>query len=406
MREERPLFSRDDAFSVVRGQQAALEKEIADYDGDALLTSGIEGLLDYFERKYELDVPVLDKDNTEVTDEEVSTQEVGRYTQVSRVGTVFTYHVPYTGSSGLFDIIPNAWGPNPPRGFVTANELQIRIERWKTEEHGTVPGAFEGRLQRVRAQLDQLRSDFANFNAGLRDLVRARVETRRKKLLDDRATVASLGYRVRPRADAPKTYALPIERRKPIPRPPRGSGAAFKPEPEFEKANYERALEIIASMATVIEQSPVTFAKFTETDLRNQFLVQLNPQFPGEATAETFRAAGKTDIVILVNERAVFIAECKFYDGPKSISAALSQLLGYTTWRDTKLALLVFSRHKDFSAVLRSIDQTVRDHAATRRKLTYASETGFRYVLTRTDDPEREMTLTVLAFAVPVVPDA
>lgn len=159
-------------------------------------------------------------------------------------------------------------------------------------------------------------------------------------------------------------------------------------------------------MAQVLEQSPATFAKFTETDLRNQFLVQLNGQFVGDATGETFRASGKTDIVILVDGRAIFIAECKFYDGPKSVAEALDQLLGYTTWRDTKLALLIFSRQKDFSAMLRATDEAVRGHASTMRKIDHQSESAFRYVLRRPDDPEREMTLMVLVLAIPPAADA
>ncbi len=404
MRRDEPLFSRLDGFSVTRSQQAALEKEIAQYDPDALLGSGVEGLLHYFEEKYEIDVPVLDESRIEVTQEEIATEEPGRFTPIRRVGTAFTYHVPYAGFKELFSVTPSSYSINPPRGTILNDELQIRIERWGEEDRSSVRSEFEGRVQEIRSNLEQLRKDFAQFNRQRRDFAGARIEARKKKLLADRATVASLGYPVRQRPGAAKTYALPVERRKPVARPPRAS-APFQPEPEFETANYERALEIIASMAQVLEQSPATFSKFTETDLRNQFLIQLNGQFVGDATGETFRAAGKTDIVILVEGRAVFIAECKFYDGPKSIADALDQLLGYTTWRDTKLAILVFSRQQDFTAVLRAIDEAVGGHASTLRKVEYRSESGFRYVLRRKDDPEREMTLTVLAFAIPPAAD-
>jgi hypothetical protein len=39
--------------------------------------------------------------------------------------------------------------------------------------------------------------------------------------------------------------------------------------------------------------------------------------------------------------------------------AALDQILGYLSWRDTKVALIVFNRRKDISVVLTAIPETV-----------------------------------------------
>ena len=86
---------------------------------------------------------------------------------------------------------------------------------------------------------------------------------------------------------------------------------------------------------------------------------------------------------------------------PDTIYDALDQLLSYTTWRDSKLALFVFSKGGDFTEVLRKIDETVSGHPAVVRRVGAAGQTGFRYVLARPDDRERQLTLTVLAFAIP-----
>jgi hypothetical protein len=76
-------------------------------------------------------------------------------------------------------------------------------------------------------------------------------------------------------------------------------------------------------------------------------------------------------------------------------------LLGYATWRDTKTALFVFNRLKNFSAVVRQIPEVVRSHPNFKRELSYDVETGFRCVLRHRDDPNRELVLTALAFDVP-----
>jgi len=99
-----------------------------------------------------------------------------------------------------------------------------------------------------------------------------------------------------------------------------------------------------------------------EEDLRTHFLVQLNGQYEGQATGETFNAEGKVDILVRVDGKNIFIAECKFWDGPDSLTKALNQVLGYATWRDTKLALLIFNRDREFSYVLSKIPEVMTQH--------------------------------------------
>jgi hypothetical protein len=127
----------------------------------------------------------------------------------------------------------------------------------------------------------------------------------------------------------------------------------------------------------------------------------LNGQYEGQATGETFNFEGKTDILIRVEGKNIFIAECKFWDGPESLRKTIDQLLGYATWRDTKTAILVFNRAKNFSAVLAKIPEVIKAHPNFMREIPYKSESGFRYVLHHRDDKSRELTLTILAFEVP-----
>ena len=42
-----------------------------------------------------------------------------------------------------------------------------------------------------------------------------------------------------------------------------------------------------------------------------------------------------------------------------------------------------------------------REHPNHKADLNYDSETGFRYVFRHRDDPDRELTLTVLVFDIP-----
>jgi hypothetical protein len=165
---------------------------------------------------------------------------------------------------------------------------------------------------------------------------------------------------------------------------------------------YEHILSILSSMVAVIERSPAAFKRMKEEDLRQHFLVQLNGHYEGQATAETFNFDGKTDILIRADDKNVFIAECKFWRGPKTLANAVDQLLGYSTWRDTKTAILLFNRSKNLSDVLAKVPEVMESHSQYKRSVTLKGEAKFRYVLAHRDDPNRELIVTVLVFEVPM----
>ena len=43
--------------------------------------------------------------------------------------------------------------------------------------------------------------------------------------------------------------------------------------------------------------------------------MQLNGQYEGTATGETFNGLGKSDIIVRQNTANVFVAECKIWEG-------------------------------------------------------------------------------------------
>ena len=55
-----------------------------------------------------------------------------------------------------------------------------------------------------------------------------------------------------------------------------------------------------------------------------------------------------------------FIGECKIWHGLAKFAEAVDQLLGYTIWRDTRIALILFIRDRvDTSAVIESAGATI-----------------------------------------------
>jgi hypothetical protein len=56
--------------------------------------------------------------------------------------------------------------------------------------------------------------DIKPFNEKLSSIIQERIERRRKKLLDDQGMVASLGFPLRQRVDAPKHILLLLSEKK------------------------------------------------------------------------------------------------------------------------------------------------------------------------------------------------
>ena len=260
--------------------------------------------------------------------------------------------------------------------------------------------SFDGnRLSQYETELDCLRRDLLSFNNGLESMVSDLVASRRAKLLADQNLVASLGVPVRRREDA--AVRVPVARKIRIARDAPIRGERFVPEPELAVSAYEQILDSARSMGIVMERAPGTFSTLTEEGIRDFFLPQLNSLFEGEAMGEVFNAAGKTDILIRSGERNVFIAECKVWRGPKALAEGTDQLLGNLGWRDTKSAIFLFIRQRSVSEIVDAAATTIRAHPCWKRDGRGGGELDRRYVFHWPGDERRELTLALLAFAVP-----
>lgn len=408
MRDRNYLFNNVDWFSVDQHQRKELAKEIDSIGGDRLLNSSIEDLCDYFEKKYKIEVPVLRPDDIVADQRETKIDVSGdprRYFsnpgQPFYVnGTIVEISVPFEGDAEAFKIQPTTYTLNPPRAEIKNDNLVIKIEGTDLSAE-QVRNEVNRTISDIEGYLVTLRSNAQGLNSQIRSLAHAAIEQRRGKLLKDRNLLGDLGFKIKTREGESRTYTAPEVRRKLAPSLPAASTTPYKPEPALANADYEHILGVIQNMVHVMERSPSAFTSMDEEAIRSHFLVQLNGHYEGQATGETFNYQGKTDILIRSEGKNIFIAECKFWSGPKKLIETIDQLLGYSSWRDTKVAVIVFNRNKDFSKVLESIKEATKAHSNFKRQVSSTSETMFRYVFAHRDDPNRELLLTVMAFDVP-----
>lgn len=411
------LFHKKSLRDYLDRQQEELRDAIRDIPRDRILQTPISTLTEEIFKQHRLHIPTLPADDqladralkSKPTDTQIDVSgDRGRAIRDRNTpsyvdGTNITFTVPFDGESDLFRYRPKTFTMNPPRASrVGSSALKFTYE-WPNDS-GSVQKAdeqFRSDVEKVRKHLHTVEGQVkTEYNGSLREDIESHLEHRKESVSEDQSAVESLPYDLERRSDAPKTYTAPVERTSTKPKPEkRDSGQVSNWI--IEDDVYEDILTVMKNMAWVMERSPSAFKEMNEEDLRVHFLVQLNGQFTGPSTGETFNKTGKTDIYLPVKDRAVFIAECKFWRGRKVLGEAIDQLLGYSSWRDTKTALIIFNRNQDTSQVLTQIPETVQDREDHLRTIDYGEETDFRFALRHGDDPGREVIVTVLLFDVP-----
>jgi hypothetical protein len=401
------LFSNIDLAGTLEKAQQKMKEAVETYDANKLLNTSADDLVAYFADNASIDQLVLNEAGTTISQEEAQYDVTHDYRYAGFPGegrrtvpaTRTSFFVPFTGERDLFRCRASTFTFSPPSAEISEHDVIVSITD-PQPDGGRARQQFESVMREIRQHVGWVNSQVDGYNQSLLGVARQAMEARRKRLLDARQAVSAIGFPVRQRANAPATYAVPSVRRRVPPPAPAKTGPADL-EPALPNEEYERILEIIENMVLVMERSPAAFKGMKEEDLRQHFLVQLNGQYEGSATGETFNMSGKTDILIRQDGKNIFIAECKFWEGPVKFTETITQLLGYVSWRDAKAAVLVFNRNKNFSAVVGQIPALVRAHSSFKRELPVNGETRFRAVLGQPNDPARELVLTVAAFDVP-----
>lgn len=402
------LFSKYDLSSVIQSKTDAMQDEISSLDANRLLNTAPSDLASYFQGRYHLESISILRDEMYATEQETMVDVRhdprrwidNRNHPVLVPGQRIEIFVPFSGDSLLLQCRANQFSYSPPKAKIRNQELIITFE-FPNDSAPDIKQDIETEVNNIEEQLKWAQGALDGYNTSLQKTAEMMINNRRERLLANQNRMANLGIPIKIRTDAPKTYAIAEVRRKIQPTMPPATSAPFEPEPAWTMEHYEHALTIIQSMATLMERTPSAFSKQNEEHLRDQFLFQLNGQFEGRATGETFNLNGKTDILLRESGRNVFIAECKFWKGQKKFTETIDQLLGYTAWRDTKTAILVFNRKTDTSLVLRTINESSQSHPNYKRTLDWKHESGYRYIFHHTGDKNREFILTVLLFHVP-----
>ncbi|GAA0719394.1 hypothetical protein Drose_05720 [Dactylosporangium roseum] len=394
------LFSNLSLDETLRGAARKMVARLENWEANSLLGTPVADVIDELMDIGSVDCPRLHRDQAWQEDPVEDVERRGHHPyRVERRFTKFILVVPFSGNRSVLDLRTSKHTGSYP--YV---EKMREQEIWVSavgdgKSASTVEAELNAAVDKVEMYLGWAREEIERHNGQLQAELPEMVERRRAKLLADRNLQAAIGYPIRRRADA-DTYAVPIQRR--AIRPQRGhrqSAAPFVPEPVMAEADYRAALAVLRTSRNGLERSPRLAAKLNEEEIRDFLLFNLNNNFEGAAAGEVFNGDGKTDILIRVEDRNIFIGECKVWKGPKTMDEAFDQLFGYLVWRDTKAAILLFIRSANVTDAIRKAVAKIKAHPNYKRPAPPPAEGEHAFVMHAKDDPEREIHLALLPFA-------
>lgn len=124
----------------------------------------------------------------------------------------------------------------------------------------------------------------------------------------------------------------------------------------LSQRDYEKILKVMLDTGDVLEN----VGQSSATAFRNQILVELSSRLMTRSPVASFRATGRTGILLAGGGGDIFIAECTVWSGEGSYLEVVSSLLKGRLLAGVSIAIVVFSRNKDF----RGVRDKVRSGAA------------------------------------------
>jgi hypothetical protein len=241
------LFRKYPIHAVIENTTRKLNEQIERLDPNYLLNASGEDLVHSIASEFRFDVPVLDEDGIHISDYREANIEIsGGYDIYSDLGgprhvkgVTISIAVPYSGDRDFFFIQPTSYS----YGGETPNEIRVDHDQLVLIYTRTDNNAEAVKVSN-QAFLNTLKSNLANnkatadqFNNGLEEQIRRRIQERKKRLQQHSQMAQALGLPIKRREGTPVTYAIPVQRRPPRIERPAASFSKFEQEPSLPPQN-------------------------------------------------------------------------------------------------------------------------------------------------------------------------
>jgi hypothetical protein len=396
-------FYEIDSFSFIDQLTDRLRKEIEGKGKEYILGVDENEFKKYLTNEFTLEPLTIDT-STEAVEKPTTTKEsrddrfYGRTYEVEAYNFTVKYH--FTGSGVLFRIRPSQWAMTTHEIYVDERQNIVSFsfklyrqdaEEFKREKNQAYGSAF--------ANLNNANVEATNWNNRLEGLINSTFTNIKAKYQKENDFFAAISIKVNPNTSS--IFTAPTIQKKVIPQPT-VKNKEFSSEPMMSQEMYNDLLKVVYESGKSMEKKPALYQDKDEEGLRDQFLFVLETRYEETtATGETFNRGGKTDIILKYSKDGsnLFVAECKFWHGASEFLKAISQLFDrYLTWRDSKAALLIFVKNKDFSNVLTTVKDEVKKHPYYKRDKGVRGETSFSYLFRLPQDENKDVYFEIMVF--------
>lgn len=388
------LFRKKEARIYFDEKKAELASEIVSMSDNDIMTADFEAWIEYYVSKYQIEPIVLYETNITLNINETKVKRYNQWSSMDRNeskyymidGYSISYKIPYDGSPVLLELQPDSFIMtkfevdsmiNPRGEEVGYFNLSFDYTKQELNDQQDVEEftkkKFQHELTAYKTMVGNVNANANQYKASLPNYIKEQLAKRRDKASDFKRISEKLNIPLSLNQDAPNVAPIVLKR---IVRTPVNMPQKSKTEPEYCIADkdYDNIINIIHSVCQSMEATARTFTKNGEEELRDFIVATLNTHYDGRVTGETFRKIGKTDIHILFDNKAAYIGECKIWHGIKNFEEAISQLFGYSTWKDTKMSLIVFNKeNKDFQSIRKHVEGWVSKNAVSYTKHNISS---------------------------------
>jgi hypothetical protein len=317
-------------------------------------------------------------------------------------------YIPYAGTRQAFEYRPNRMPVNMVEGSVTDRDVILSVAVDPSTPAADVEQRLLAQEQYLAEWVKEVNRDIAALEQYIRGVATRQLQGRLDviKKRDDMAAAFSIPVR---EVEPERALDVPVKRTAVVLKAAPTPGASGEREWRLDKDIYERMIQTITKFGHALERRPRSAGPLIhdEETIRDWLMFNLSTNYEAPDGSELFvggeieNGNGKTDILVRHQNRNVFIAECKFWDGPSKFDEAIEQLLGYTTWRDTKAAIILFITNKNATAAIDNAGARLTVHAAcTEAPVSAAPYERRDYRFTSPGDSQRVISLALLPVVV------
>ena len=262
-------FRDSDTYATLRGHTEKVTAEINALDNEYVLKASPTELEQYFISKVLVKPLVLHVDHRHIENQtgvnvDVSGDFLRGFMPGERGvvrGTRLDVVIPFEGDPLFWRVRASTFSMSGYPDITIRDDSILFSVSFPddTADPNGVRRTIDEHTNRLAEAVNYLKHDIDQHNATASNTIRQALDRKRQLARATSGVVAGLGIPIR-RKDEPPAFAAPVKRRPSPAQRPAVTTGDYQPEPFLEEKEYEHILDVLRSMALVIERNPDAFA--------------------------------------------------------------------------------------------------------------------------------------------------